>query len=293
MRKPNFFIIGAPKCGTTSLASWLADHPNIFMSPVKEPNFFNTDMTDTRNPAPSLAEYEALFARADRSHEAVGEASTWYLLSKAAVGNILAYAPEARFIVMLRDPVEMAPSLHEQYVRSGREPVGDFAEAWAAQEDRLAGRKVPENGWTPHRLDYGNICSLGRQVERVLAQVPHDRVHMIWMDELRADPLGVYKEVCAFLGVAYDGRTDFEARNKARRHRIPAVSAIVRLLARLKRLLGINARLGIAPIVERLNAKERPRSALDERLAAELRACFRDDISQLAALTGRDLTTWR
>src|SRR5262245_35065298 len=85
MKKPTFFIIGAPKCGTTSLAAWLADHPDIFMSPTKEPHYFNTDHKRYLN---SLAGYEQLFEDATDRHSAVGEASVWYLYSANAVENI-------------------------------------------------------------------------------------------------------------------------------------------------------------------------------------------------------------
>jgi hypothetical protein len=88
LRKPTFFIIGAPKCGTTSLAAWLGTHPDAFMSPTKEPDFFNTD---DRQGVTSLSEYEELFREARNNHIAVGEASVWYLSSSHAVHNILDY----------------------------------------------------------------------------------------------------------------------------------------------------------------------------------------------------------
>jgi len=139
MIKPNFFILGAPKCGTTSVAVLLSEHPHIYM-PQKEPHFFNTDHRRFLN---SLEGYERLFARADARHRAVGEASVWYLSSASAVKNILDYAPEAKFIVMLRNPVEMAPSLHEEQVFTGRENVTDFAKAWALQDVRRRGHQLP------------------------------------------------------------------------------------------------------------------------------------------------------
>jgi hypothetical protein len=92
MRKPNFFILGAPKCGTTSLWSWLRAHQDIFMSYVKEPNFFNSD--DNLGIS-NLTDYEELFRGASVSHAAVGEASVWYLSSAVAIQNILQYQPEA------------------------------------------------------------------------------------------------------------------------------------------------------------------------------------------------------
>src|SRR6202044_1854761 len=158
MIKPNFFILGAPKCGTTSLAAWLAGHPEIYLSPTKEPHFFNTDHRRLTN---SLESYEQLFAATDQRHRAVGEASVWYLASSTAAANILNYSPEAKFIVMLRDPTEMASSLHEELVFTGREDVVDFAEAWNLQETRQNRRHVPVKVWEPKFVQYGEACSLG------------------------------------------------------------------------------------------------------------------------------------
>ena len=128
MKRPDFFILGAPKAGTTTLANWLSEHPQIFVSPLKEPQFFNWDFChrSTR----SFKEYEALFEAATVDHVAVGEASTRYLYSRTAVPAILGYVDKPRFIVMIRDPVDLAYSLHDQTVFNGNENVLDFEKAW-------------------------------------------------------------------------------------------------------------------------------------------------------------------
>ena len=87
MVSPNFFILGAPKCGTTSLASWLSDHPHIFIPPIKEPHYFNTD--DQHRNIRRRLDYEKLFRGVTEKHIGVGEASVWYLSSEVAVRNIL------------------------------------------------------------------------------------------------------------------------------------------------------------------------------------------------------------
>ncbi len=141
VRRPNFFIVGAPKCGTTSLATWLGRHPSVFIPHVKEPHHFNTD------DAPlfaSRSSYERLFRAASDQHLAIGEASASYLYSNDAVPNIEAAYPGSRFIVLLRNPVEMAPAWHAQILLSGvGETERDFATAWALQEARRQGRNVP------------------------------------------------------------------------------------------------------------------------------------------------------
>jgi len=140
MRRPDFFILGAPKCGTTSLAAWLADHPKVFVSAVKEPHFFNTDGLRSIT---SSREFDALWVDVDDAAVAVGEASTHYLYSQEAVPRILAYNPRARFVVCVRNPVDMAPALHAERVWQGRETIRSFARAWALQDARRDGRHIP------------------------------------------------------------------------------------------------------------------------------------------------------
>ncbi|MCB5943633.1 sulfotransferase [Acidocella sp. KAb 2-4] len=112
-RKPNFFIIGAPKCGTTSWASWLAEHPQVYFSPLKEPHFFNSDVEYKARPTPK--QYETLFRPATAKHQAVGEGSTSYLASRVAVPGVEAHTGgRAKYIVCLRTPVEIAPSSYAQ-----------------------------------------------------------------------------------------------------------------------------------------------------------------------------------
>ncbi|MGR8952993.1 MAG: sulfotransferase, partial [Gammaproteobacteria bacterium] len=98
------------------------------MSPHKEPLHFNTG--EAWITTPDRRDYEKLFKGASERHIAVGEASTWYLYSMTAVANIEAYVSDARYIVCLRNPVEMAYSLHEQQIVCGNEHIEDFERAW-------------------------------------------------------------------------------------------------------------------------------------------------------------------
>jgi hypothetical protein len=289
MAKPNFFIIGAPKCGTTSLAAWLADHQNIYMSPTKEPHFFNTDHKRFIN---SLSGYERLFEGVTERHRAVGEASVWYLYSAAAVSNILAYNPDARFIVLLRNPIEMAPSLHEELVFTGREDVADFAGAWNLQEARRQGAHLPPMVWEPKYLQYGDLCSLGAQVERLFGLVPRERVKIILLEDLIGDPGGVYRSVLRFLGVDDDHRQDFSALNQAKSRRWPGLLTVAWAVTTVKRAFGIEGGLGLWKRLDAVNRVERPRQPISADTRQILQDYFRRDIERLQALIGRDLGHW-
>ena len=145
--KPNFFIVGAPKCGTTALYRYLRLHPNIYMPAKKEPHFFAQDLGSY--PAiKTMDQYSALFAGAEPRHTGIGEASVYYLRSTVAIPNIRAFNPEARLIAMFRNPVEMVHSFHSQLLYWSEESVTDFEAAW-----RLAGS--PPRGSRPARRDRG------------------------------------------------------------------------------------------------------------------------------------------
>jgi Sulfotransferase domain len=290
MTKPNFFILGAPKCGTTSLAAWLSEHPQIYLSPEKEPHFFNTDHKRFLN---SLEAYEQLFADATPKYCAVGEASVWYLFSAEAVPNILAYNENAKFVVMLRNPVDMAPSLHEELVFTGREDVKDFAEAWRLQDKRREGWSLPLMVWEPKYVQYGDMCRLGEQVERLLGRVPRHRVKIVLLEELARDPRAVYRSILKFLNVADDGRTNFPVHNQAKKRRWPWLLPVAWAVTSLKHALGVEGGLGIWTRIDYRNRIERPRAAIAPAMRAELSTYFDSDIELLQRLIGRDLSHWR
>lgn len=295
MKKPNFFIIGAPKCGTTSLAAWLSEHPNIYMSPVKEPHFFNTDLNYINTP--SRREYERLFRGATDEHKAVGEASVFYLFSKVAVPHIEQELPGARYIVMVRNPVDMAYSLHEQQVFSGNEHIKDFAEAWRLSEERAKGRAVTRWCREPLLLAYHLVCRVGEQVQRLLETVPREHVLILVLDDLREDARREYLRVLDFLGVPDDGRQYFPVHNPAKERRWPwlrrGVLAAGKASGAVKQWLGIPGRgTGLLNAIDRANVRFRPREPMPPDLRAELTDYFREDIHLLAQLLDRDLSAW-
>jgi hypothetical protein len=237
------------------------------MSAVKEPHFFNTD---DRRFISTLEAYENLFRGASRSHWAVGEASVWYLSSTEAVRNILEYQPDARFIVMVRNPVEMAPALHAEMLVSGHENVHDFSAAWHYQEERRQGRQLPPLSWARRRFLYGDVCKLGAQLQRLLLTVPASRVLAIVLDDIAADPRGEYLRVLRFLGLKDDGRLDFAIYNKAKKLRWPSLTRVTFDMIQIKGRIGVNLGLNLWNRVFKLNTIEAPRA----QLPLERRWCF-------------------
>lgn len=288
MIKPNLFILGAPKCGTSSLAYWLGEHPQIFMSPLKEPLYFDTDH-DLSPIGDNLYRYEALFENANHNqHKIVAEASTKYLSSEVAVENILEYNPQSLFVVLLRNPVEMAYSLYRQELFSVNEDVEDFSKAWALQEERRKGNNIPHGCIDPGYLQYGNVCSTGTQCENLLKKIDKDRVRFILLDDLKEEPLLVYKSLLAFLGIEYDGRTDFKPRNTSKTLRSKWVGKVFNYLGYLKKKMGIYKSTGFY----RLYSKEAPKPPLADEMRQTLENYFDKEIRKLERILDRDLSCW-
>src|SRR5918995_644162 len=141
MTAPNFFIIGAQKAGTTSLYHYLNQHPQIYMSPVKEPFFFDHEFSSNGEVVQQeFAEHQALFQGA-KGETAIGEASPLYIYAPGTPERIKEYVPEARSIALLRNPADRAYSAFLHAVRIGVEPCTDFAQALRGEEERV------RNGW--------------------------------------------------------------------------------------------------------------------------------------------------
>lgn len=290
-RKPNLFILGAPKCGTTSLASWLGEHPNIFMSQQKEPQYFSPDYAAPLRPQ-SIRAYENLFAEAGAHHTIVGEASTVYLRSRVAVPNILNYAPNSRFIVCLRNPLEMVLSCHAQQLKMGMETEAEFARAWNMQWDRKDGKNIPITCPDKKLLLYGEICQLGRQLNRLFQIVPQDQVLVIFLEDIKNNVRHEYQRVLSFLDVADDGRIHFPVENERAIPRFPFLSQAVKRVWDIKVRLGFKKNLGWGKLFHRLNNFNPGSTRVPLEMKASLYAYFKQDIALLATITQRDLSHW-
>ena len=295
--KPNFFIIGAPKSGTTSLSEYLKDHPSIYFCKLKEPHFF--DLDTSKRLKPTLQTYLSLFSNADPNvHKAVGEGSTGYLFSEAAVPEILKFNPDAKFIVMLRNPVELVQSWHSEMYFEGVEDTPEFDAAWSLEGARRLGTSVPQACWEPRKLFYSEWGKLGDQVERLFSVVSRDSVKVIVFDDFVADTKRVYEEVLTFLGARPNGRTVFAPVNESRS---PKHAGLQRRLAwsanyfrRFRTTSGLKLSLGLGLFSKmlQLNSKAAPRKPASPVLRAELAAFYREDVRKLSMLLGRDLSYW-
>jgi hypothetical protein len=208
------------------------------------------------------------------------------------VPNIEAYNPLSRYIVLLRNPIDMAPALHAEAVFTGVEPVAEFSSAWALQDRRRAGADLPRNMLQPRRLLYGDACRLGAQLSRLYERVPRGRVLTLLQEDMRKDARGTYLRVLQFLGLPDDGRQTFPALNASKARAFPGISALTSRAYRLKSALGIQRSFGLLNRVDDLTSVAGERAPLTADLRLRLTEHFSDDVALLSRLIGRDLHHW-
>ena len=293
-KKPNFFIIGAPKCGTTSLAYWLSSHPNIFMSSYKEPHYYNKGYNSKY--FETYEKYLELFEDASDKHQIIGEASTGYLYSKIAVKNILkdTNREKVKFLVMLREPAKMAYSLHGHNVFWLEEPIKDFKKAWECQDKRKSNYKKTLYTRDIEFLKYNSICKLGSQLNDLYKIVSRDQVKVVLLEDLKKDALSTYKDIICFLDLNYKGKTNFEVYNNAKKSKYNSIKAFILFFTKFKNKLGIRKGLGLGifSFFEKINTEKITRKQINSEFEKELKEYFKEDVQLLENLIDRDLSHW-
>lgn len=297
MTMPNFLIIGAAKSGTTSLYHYLRQHPQIYMSPVKEPRFFAFEGRRPRFRGPNddeinrtvittIEQYRKCFDGA-MGEKALGEASPVYIFSDEAPARIRRHIPEAKLIAILRHPAERAYSNFMHMVRDGYEPLADFGEALRDEDRRVAAN------WS-FIWHYKRRGFYAAQLKRYFELFDAGQVKVFLYDDFSADSRGLLREIFRFLEVDETFAPDTSLRHNV--SGVPKNRTLQTFLSRPNRVKAIleplipeplRRRAGIA--MRNANARRQP---LDPDLRAELIEDYRDDILQLQELIGRDLSHW-
>ena len=296
---PNTFIIGAPKCGTTSLYTYLSAHPGIFFAPIKEPKHWSPDIPNPAFLNKSLDEYLQLFRAARSQHRIVGEASTSYLASAVALEQILAFNSNARVIAIVRNPLSLLPAYHMELCLTFHEDVENFETAWRLQPQRRQNQSIPEGCAGALRLDYKWAASFGRQIQRLFVVVPEPQRMVICFDDLVTDTKAVYEQVLRFLNVESDHRTAFPQVHASRQYRLRLLrrlwirppNLLAGIVDPLRRTLGADG-LNISRFVERLLTRTARRPGLRREFEDELSAEFTEEVRLLGQLIERNLDHW-
>jgi hypothetical protein len=304
-RVPDFFIVGHPKCGTTALYEMLARHPQIFMSPVKEPRFFASDMRQRFQPSragalpATLESYLDLFQSAAPEQRA-GEASPSYLASHTAAGLIAQVQPQARIVAILREPASFLRSLHQQLLRSHVESKKDLRKAMALEDARREGRRIPRRSHRPGALQYSDHVRYVEQLRRYEAVFPPEQMLVLIYDDFRAENEATVRRVLRFLGVEDTAPVDVHDANPAVRVRSQRLDELVHLVSVGRGPLARTAKSALQAVlpreVRRRMLEETRRRVVygapkepDAAFMAELRRRFKGEVVALGEHLDRDL----
>ena len=297
-KKVNCFLVGGPKCGTTAMVAHLKTHNGIFVSEPKECNYFLEDMPEMKY-VTNLKEYHSLFGQFNSPHEAYIDASILYLHSEEALKAIYDYNKEAKIIAMLRDPMEMVYSFHSQILYTLDEDQAEFEKAWDLEDSRKLGQNIPKSCRSPRLLYYSEVAKYNEQLQRVYKYFPEEQVKVVLFDDFKNSNIDAYKDLLAFMNIAYDGKVDFPRVNEAKKAKNKLINRFVhrppKILKRIARLILklINKpRFGILERIDKLNRDKDLRQELSDQMKEKIRKAYADDIKQLSGLINKDLSHW-
>lgn len=302
---PDFFVVGAPRCGTTSLCRYLARNPQICFSRPKEPHYFSR-IDHLPSPEKLKRDYlERCFSHFSDSHRAVGEGSVSYLYLPGTIERINELNPDSRFIVLVRNPLSMLPSYHlrMQFLLQENEP--DFSKAWALEASRQRGENLPKTCLDSRLLMYSEAAKFGVQVDRLFEVAGRERSHVIVFDDLKDNTLAVYQQTLEFLGVDYDGQTDFDRVYASQMYRfrwlqrllfVPAASSSKTIDTLQRRTRKYNEdgtkQPSLVKRITNLNKLPARPEPLSREMADTIRETLQEDVAHLSDLLGRDLGFW-
>ncbi len=295
MKKPDFFLVGAPKCGTTAMCDYLDQHPEIFISPIKEPNYFGKDVIGPKA-VNNIEDYLNLFHKAE--NQLCGEGSVWSLFSKTAAKEIYDFNCNAKIIIMLRNPVDVIYSLHNQMVFDGyHEDIEDFNLALAAESDRKKGLRIPKTCTRPQALIYTDVVKFTEQVQRYIDIFPKENINIIIYDDFKNKTFQIYRNTLNFLGVNSDFEPDIKVINASKRVKnktlqkfLVAQPPVVQFFS--KNIIPSPLRQTMRTLLKKINTQYQPSPPMDTALKKRLQAEFALEVEQLSNLLGRDLTYW-
>lgn len=305
---PNLFLVGAPKCGTTSMHNWLSQHPEIFMSEPKEPLYFCTDHireADAYQQKRSYVfkyrdaeSYFSLFNEAD-NEKYVGESSTRYLSSLEAPQKIYEHNPKAKIIIMLRDPVDFMYSWHSEQLRQTTEDIDDFKKALQMEEKRKKQESMPSIVKCPFDIFYREWASFSRQINNYRRYFPDEQIKILLLEEIKQSPENIYTELLKFLQVEdTEFLPSFEIHNPHSSLKSKNINRFIENSKYIRRasqlLLPAKIRHGVTHIIKSKNQKKETRPPIPETTRKELMTRLKPEVEELANITNKDLISlWR
>jgi hypothetical protein len=308
---PDFFVVGSPKTGTTSLYEMLRRHPQIYMPDLKEPRFLASDMRPRPEHAgepresgypDTLADYLALFDEAT-PEQRVGEASTFYLWSHTAANNIAELQPEARIIAILREPASFLRSMHLMFLRWGIEGERDLRKAMALEAARREGKQIPRHSHRPQLLQYSDHVRYVEQLRRYQDRFPPEQMLVLIYEDFHRDNEATVRRVMRFLDVEDDSPIDVMNVNVTTRTvRSWRAKYLLRSISRGRSPIARSARSAVKTLTTRGLRRRMTRAIrsrivtantppYDESFMIELRRRFKPEVVALSEYLDRDLVS--
>ena len=301
--KPNLFIVGQPKSGTTALHQFLGQHPEIYMSSIKEPHFFCSDFhleSDRAYGKPrfydfrSESAYLQLFSKA-KNVKVVGESSTNYLYSQVAAEKIHNFNPNAKIIIVLREPAKFLYSLHSHYVKFTEENESNFLTALALESDRQQEKAFSARVTSPSYLYYSHRVQYCQQVKRYRDRFKPEQIKVIIFEDFKAANDEVFRDVLEFLEVDSSFTPEYAAVNVNKEVKFKAINNLINnpvVKGISKNLLSQEFNEFVRDnIVEKLLWHQAPKATMPEEIKVQLMQQYRGEVEKVSALLGIDLVS--
>jgi hypothetical protein len=301
MAKPNLFIVGHPRSGTSSLHHYLNQHPEIFMTAIKEPNYFAIDFRKNSDhyhqkplyfPYRSESQYLGLYK--NRQNEKIaGEASATNLCSKVSAQEIQRFNPDAKIIMIFREPVDFLYSYHSAARFALGEHLEDFETALAAEEERRDGKNLSKRVIVPSWLFYSEFVKYADQLSRYLSCFDGSQIMTVIFDDFKKDTPEVYRDILIFLDVDPDFAPEFEIVNPNKQIKRSLLKKYTLdspyFRKALRRLVSADVYAGMKNFYKTKMVSHQPRQPLDEAFKLKLMKEFKIEVEKFNMLTPRDL----
>lgn len=278
--KPNLFIVGHTRSGTTSLRSYLNQHPDVFIINNGKGFFgFTTEYN-------SKEEYLKLFSNS-KNKRIIGEKCTDYLLCSDTAKRLKSFSPDSKIIILLRNPVDQIPSIHRYLLNETLENIENLE---TALEHEAIRKNESSSKYTPH-IFYREQVKYSEMLKYYFDEFDKDKILIIIFDDLKNNSHEIYQKTCKFLSIDENFIPKFEIQNIARSYRSKKLQIIFKKIPNsiknILRLIPYSSRF-----YEKINYPEKKYSKLDPILRKKLQNEFLPEIKKLSILLDRDLTFW-
>jgi hypothetical protein len=301
MNKPNFFVVGEPKSGTTALHEFLNQHPQITMSRVKEPYHFCTDLHEESDrfhgkklyfKYRDKEKYFSLFDN-DKKYKASGESSTFYIWSKEAARNIYNFNADSKIIIFLRNPIDFIQSLHSHWVAETYENIYNFNDALSAEAERKNDwAKIPSRAYFPSMLFYTSMVDYSRQVGNFLNVFDREQIKIVIFENFLRNNATIFKEILHFLEVDATFIPKFEKVNTSKKPRSKTINYIAQniyFLEIMKKILPYNIHKKVKKIGQNILWEKTNRKQICDALYFDLSKKFNENVESISDILHMDM----